>query len=129
MIKYLTFLLLIGVATAKTPNVLLICIDDLRPELNCYGVDYIKSPHIDTLAAKGRIFSRHYVQAPTCGASRYTLLTGQYGLSDVYIGVPCIVGANGVERIFELDLTDEELASLQGSGEFYKGQLKDVLGY
>jgi malate dehydrogenase len=57
------------------------------------------------------------------------LLTGQYGLSDVYIGVPCIVGANGVERIFELDLTAEELESLQGSGEFYKGQLKDVLGY
>ena len=79
MIKLLTSLFLIGAATAKTPNVLLICIDDLRPELNCYGVDYIKSPHIDTLAAKGRIFSRHYVQAPTCGASRYTLLTGQYG--------------------------------------------------
>ena len=46
MIKYLTSLLLIGVTTAKTPNVLLICIDDLRPELNCYGVDYIKSPHM-----------------------------------------------------------------------------------
>ena len=79
MIKLLTSLFLIGAAPAKTPNVLLICIDDLRPELNCYGVDYIKSPHIDTLATKGRIFSRHYVQAPTCGASRYTLLTGQYG--------------------------------------------------
>ena len=30
-------------------------------------------------------------------------LTGQYGLDDVYIGVPCIIGANGVEKIFELD--------------------------
>ena len=57
------------------------------------------------------------------------LLTGQYGLSDVYIGVPCIIGSNGVEKIFELDLTEDELQSLQGSGEFYKGQLKDVLGY
>ncbi|DAC55110.1 MAG TPA: malate dehydrogenase, partial [Candidatus Poseidoniales archaeon] len=56
-------------------------------------------------------------------------LTGQYGLSDVYIGVPCIVGAGGVTRIFELDLSEEELTSLQGSGEFYKGQLRDVLGY
>ena len=58
-----------------------------------------------------------------------SLLSGQYGLNDVYIGVPCIIGANGVEKIFELDLTEDELASLQGSGEFYKGQLKDVLGY
>lgn len=63
------------------PNVLLVCVDDLRPELNCYGKDYIKSPHIDALAAKGRLFRRHYVQAPTCGASRFTLLTGRYGSS------------------------------------------------
>ena len=56
-------------------------------------------------------------------------LTGQYGLDDVYIGVPCIIGANGVEKIFELDLTDSELDSLQGSANFYKGQLKDILGY
>lgn len=63
----------------KRPNVLLICIDDLRPELKCFGVDYIHSPNIDGLAARGRAFHRHYVQAPTCGASRYTLLTGTYG--------------------------------------------------
>jgi iduronate 2-sulfatase len=61
------------------PNVLLICVDDLRPELKCFGADYIHSPNIDALAARGRVFQRHYVQAPTCGASRYTLLTGRYG--------------------------------------------------
>lgn len=66
-------------ATEPRPNVLLICIDDLRPELRAFGVDYIHSPHIDRLAATGRAFHRHYVQAPTCGASRYAMLTGQYG--------------------------------------------------
>ena len=60
-------------------NILLLCIDDLRPELACFGKDYIHSPNIDRLAEKGRLFQRHFVQAPTCGASRYTLLTGQYG--------------------------------------------------
>ena len=64
---------------AKQPNVILICVDDLRPELNCFGVDYIQSPNIDSLAARGVAFHRHYVQAPTCGASRFTLLTGRYG--------------------------------------------------
>ena len=64
---------------AEHPNVLLICVDDLRPELACFGVSYIHSPNIDRLAAKGRIFRSHYVQAPTCGASRNTLLTGRYG--------------------------------------------------
>jgi iduronate 2-sulfatase len=66
-------------AAEQKPNVLLICVDDLRPELACYGVDYIHSPNIDKLASRGRIFQRHYVQAPTCGASRNTLLTGRYG--------------------------------------------------
>ncbi|MBM80984.1 MAG: iduronate-2-sulfatase [Planctomycetaceae bacterium] len=69
-----------GLKAADSPNVLLICVDDLRPELGCYGVSYIKSPNIDRLAASGRIFRNHYVQAPTCGASRYTLLTGRYSL-------------------------------------------------
>ena len=75
----LAVLLLFADASLAKPNVLLICVDDLRPELNCFGKNYIKSPHIDSLAAKGRAFHRHYVQAPTCGASRYTLLTGRYG--------------------------------------------------
>jgi len=65
-------------ADAAKPNVLLICVDDLRPELACYGVDYVQSPNIDRLAREGVLFKRHYVQAPTCGASRYTLLTGRY---------------------------------------------------
>ncbi len=66
-------------AAERKPNVLLICVDDLRPELKSFGVDYIHSPNIDKLAAQGRPFSRHYVQAPTCGASRFALLTGRYG--------------------------------------------------
>ena len=68
----------ISLAAAEKPNVLLICVDDLRPELACFGASYIHSPNIDRLASRGRVFRRHYVQAPTCGASRYTLLTGRY---------------------------------------------------
>ena len=69
----------LALAADEKPNVLLLCVDDLRPELACFGVSYIQSPNIDRLASTGRIFRRHYVQAPTCGASRYTLLTGRYG--------------------------------------------------
>ena len=61
------------------PNVLLICVDDLRPELKSFGADYIQSPNIDGLAKNGVSFTRHFVNAPSCGPSRYTLLTGQYG--------------------------------------------------
>lgn len=63
-----------------TKNVLIICIDDLRPELKSFGAIYIKSPNIDALASKGIKFTNHFVNAPSCGPSRYTFLTGQYGL-------------------------------------------------
>jgi arylsulfatase A-like enzyme len=58
-------------------NVLFICVDDLRAELGCYGVDEIRTPHIDDLAKSALVFNNHYVQVPTCGASRYALLTGR----------------------------------------------------
>lgn len=77
--RFLILLLLACSAWAAPKNVLLICVDDLRPELKSFGADYIHSPNIDALAASGRAFNRHYVNAPSCGPSRYTLLTGQYG--------------------------------------------------
>lgn len=58
------------------PNVLFIAIDDLRPQLGASGLEYMVTPSLDRLAAEGRNFTRHYVQAPTCGASRYAMLTG-----------------------------------------------------
>ncbi|MEM9702882.1 MAG: sulfatase-like hydrolase/transferase, partial [Planctomycetota bacterium] len=66
-------------AAAAPPNVLLLCVDDLRPELSWFGADWIAAPHIDALAACGRRFTRHYVQAPTCGAARYARRTRRYG--------------------------------------------------
>jgi len=65
----------------KSKNILLICIDDLRPELASFGAEHIYSPNIDKLAQKGRPFLNHFVNAPSCGPSRYTLLTGMYGLA------------------------------------------------
>jgi len=55
-------------------------------------------------------------------------LTGQYGISDIYIGVPVVLGADGVEKIIELKLSKAELASLQGSAATYKEHLK-IMGY
>lgn len=61
---------------ARRPNVLLICVDDLRPELGCYGCGHIQTPHIDRLGREGRIFERHYVQVAICVPSRQALLSG-----------------------------------------------------
>jgi len=44
-------------------------------------------------------------------------LDGQYGIDGVYVGVPCILGAGGVEEIVVLELTADELAALQASAD------------
>jgi arylsulfatase A-like enzyme len=63
------------VGFAAQPNVVLLCVDDLKPELGCYGAA-VKTPHIDRLAARGALFERHYIQQAVCGPSRASMFTG-----------------------------------------------------
>lgn len=57
-------------------NVLFIAVDDLRPQLGCYGDVYARTPHMDAIAARGVVFERAYCQQAVCGPSRASLLTG-----------------------------------------------------
>jgi len=61
---------------SRKPNVLFIVVDDLRPQLGCYGRKQMVTPHIDALARSGVLFRRAYCQVPVCGATRASLLTG-----------------------------------------------------
>lgn len=63
-------------ATTRPMNVLFIAVDDLRPQLGCYGDPVVKSPHLDALAADGVVFSRAYCQQAVCSPSRTSLMTG-----------------------------------------------------
>lgn len=59
-------------------NVLFICVDDFRTELGCYGSKRALTPNLDRFAQSSTVFTRHYVQVPTSGASRCSMLTGAY---------------------------------------------------
>ena len=67
------------------PNVLLLYMDDLRPELSSYGANYIYSPNIDMLSKKGVQFNEAYANIAVCGASRASMLTGIYPGRDYFI--------------------------------------------
>ena len=66
--RSLIFYLTAAVCHAAPPNVLFIAVDDLRPDLGCYGEGHMITPHMDTLASQGRMFRNHYVAVPTCGS-------------------------------------------------------------
>lgn len=58
------------------PNVLFLAVDDLRPEIGCYGVEKMVTPNLDRLAQRGVRFDRAYCNIAVCGASRASLMTG-----------------------------------------------------
>jgi arylsulfatase A-like enzyme len=74
-------LLTLFVATAKAQNgkklnILFIAIDDLKPNLGCFGDKIVKTPNIDRLAKMGTSFMSNYCQQAVCGPTRASLMTG-----------------------------------------------------
>jgi arylsulfatase A-like enzyme len=65
-----------GAQTNRLPNVLFIGVDDLRPEMNCYGVEKMRTPHLDQLCRQGVRFDRAYCNVAVCGASRASIMKG-----------------------------------------------------
>jgi arylsulfatase A-like enzyme len=71
------FLLTLPTLQAATkPNILFISVDDLRPQLGCYGDKLIQSPNIDRIAARGIVFNKAYTQQAVCSPSRTAIMTG-----------------------------------------------------
>ncbi len=113
-VSLLLFAQLAASSRGAPPHVLFIAIDDLRPELGCYGSPMVKSPHLDALAARGLRFDRAYCQEAICSPSRASLLTGTRpdtnGLTHNYIDfadvdqslttLPGHFADNGYETVF-----------------------------
>ena len=66
----------VAAATPAKPNVLLIVVDDFKPLTGSYGDPYVKTPHLDRLAARGVQFDLGYCNQAVCGPSRYNLMLG-----------------------------------------------------
>jgi arylsulfatase A-like enzyme len=73
------FISYIGIAqntNQSKPNILLICVDDLRNNIGAYGDEHAITPNIDALAEDGMTFRNHQVQYAVCGPSRAVITTG-----------------------------------------------------
>lgn len=76
------FLLLLGLQTGmhgkSNKNVLLIISDDLMKQVEVYGHDETKTPHLSTFADEALLFDRAYCQFPLCGPSRASMMLSKY---------------------------------------------------
>ena len=63
---------------SSRPNFLLFITDQHRADfLGCYGHPVLRTPHIDSIAARGTAFDRFYVASPVCQPNRASLMTGR----------------------------------------------------
>lgn len=53
-------------------------------------------------------------------------LTGEYGVNDLYVGVPAVIGANGIEKVVEIDLSDDEQSMFDNSVNAVKGLVESI---
>jgi malate dehydrogenase len=81
------------------------------------------APSSAAAAMVGAILADSGEVLPTCAWT-----TGQYGISDVYLGVPATLGAGGVTEIVELDLNTEEQAKLAEAAEAIRAKCEELAG-
>ena len=152
MNRYLITVILLAIASitsaAEKPNVLFIAVDDLRPELGCYGSPIAVSPNLDALAKDGLLFNRAYCQQAICRPSRASLMTGSRpettGLFHNYVALrelqpdiltlPQHFVANGYEtvycgKIFHNGDTDEGTSWSRNPVKWVKGIKKPKGAY
>jgi N-acetylglucosamine-6-sulfatase len=66
-------------AAARRPNIVFVLADDVRwDDLGCMGHPFVRTPHIDRIAAEGALFRNAFITTPICSPSRASFLTGQY---------------------------------------------------
>ena len=105
----------------KRPNILFIIADDMNDELGFFGDKKAKSPHLDQLASRSVVFENAHCQAPICGPSRNSFLTGKYphhtglyGLDPLFRDVPKWKNLKALPEFFK-----ENGYSSDGVGKIY----------
>jgi malate dehydrogenase len=79
------------------------------------------APSASVVAMVQAIVEDSHATLPVCAWA-----TGQYGIDEVYVGVPATLGRGGVEEIVELDLNDDELAKLHEAAEGIRAKCEDL---
>lgn len=116
------------------PNLIFIMPDQLRPDfLGCYGADFVETPHIDSLAARGTRYDRCYSTSPICVPARASLLTGldslATGVTDNGQWLRPDLGSMGIHTWPELLAAQGYYTAAIGKMHFYPWDLRHGFQY
>jgi arylsulfatase A-like enzyme len=103
----------------QKPNVLMISIDDLNDFIGAFGNSNAITPNLDRLAKRGVIFTNAHCQAPLCGPSRASILTG---LRPSSTGIYGMISDNDIEKASALNQTTKNLP------QYFKDKGYKILG-
>ncbi|MEX0939165.1 MAG: sulfatase [Pirellulales bacterium] len=99
--------LLAAPLAAQPPNILWITVEDMSPQLGCYGDDTVPTPNLDRLAGQGVRYTRAFSTTGVCAPSRCALITGMH---------PTSIGAHHMRTMTRTsaidDITDPELLAI-----------------
>ena len=94
-----------SVGSASHPNVLLICVDDLKPAIGCFGDRQAKTPNIDKLASRGVLFERAFCNQAVCSPSRKKIKDRQFFVDQrLFCGMFCLLGTIDASAVREMNL-------------------------
>lgn len=113
-------------------NVLFIAVDDLRPEMGCYGHPTVQSPNIDRLAAEGTLFTRAYCQQAVCNPSRASLMTSLRPESSGVLDLPTHFRDERPDAVTVAQYFKQQGYFAQGVGKIYHtghGNRDDALSW
>ena len=111
------------------PNVLLIAVDDLRPEINSFDAQAMVTPNLDRLARRGVRFTRAYCSIATCGASRASLMTSLRPTPDRFRNYLTRVDQDAPDVVSLPTLFKDRGYTTQSNGKIYHHQDDDLRGW
>jgi arylsulfatase A-like enzyme len=121
---------------SKIKNILIFVVDDLRPELNCFGKKKLHTPNIDRLAERSVRFEKAYCQFPQCMPSRASFMTGirpkvfcnwsNQLLKEGELSLPALMKKNGFKTVSAGKVYHEPLDDEQSWDELHKETFKET---
>jgi len=126
----------VALSTATIGGKPLLSFPEMSPDHIKWAIDATRKDAYTIISGKGATYYGiaialgHIVETVMCDANKIiplsSVLTGQYGLTNIALSLPCILGRGGITRVVDLPLSPDELTSLNASASILRSHLDEM---